>query len=83
MLVFSRRPGQKFHIGDDIVITVISVRGDDIRLGIEAPKDVKVNRTEVLEAIEKANQEAAASQIDEQDAARTLAAASRAMRVGV
>lgn len=51
MLVLSRKVGEKLIIANDIVITVVDVRGDKIRLGIEAPKDVPVHREEVYEAI--------------------------------
>ncbi|MCV2392768.1 carbon storage regulator CsrA [Actinotalea sp. M2MS4P-6] len=65
MLVLSRRVGERLIIGDDIVITVIDVRSDGVRIGIDAPKSVRVNRAEVLEAVKKANEEAAASGDDE------------------
>jgi len=55
MLVLSRREGEKVMIGDDIVITVVEVRGDTVRLGIQAPRDVPVNRVEVHEAVARAN----------------------------
>ncbi len=55
MLVLSRREGEKVMIGDDIVITIIDVRGDTVRLGIDAPRDVPVNRVEVREAVARAN----------------------------
>ncbi len=51
-------------IGDDIVITVIDVRSDGVRIGIDAPRSVRVNRAEVLEAVTLANQEAARSADD-------------------
>lgn len=60
MLVLSRRVGERLMIGDDIVITVIDVRSDGVRIGIDAPRHVRVNRAEILEAVTKANQEAAA-----------------------
>lgn len=53
MLVLSRYKDQSIYIGDDIVITVVDVRGDRIRLGIEAPSDVPVHRQEIYEAIKK------------------------------
>ena len=59
MLVLSRRVGERLIIGDDIVITVIDVRSDGVRIGIDAPRSVRVNRAEVLEAVKQANQEAA------------------------
>lgn len=47
MLVLSRKPGQKLQIGENITITVLEVRGHVIRLGIEAPHDVRVLRAEL------------------------------------
>lgn len=64
MLVLSRRVGERLMIGDDIVITVIDVRSDGVRIGIDAPRSVRVNRAEVLEAVTQANQEAARSSDD-------------------
>ncbi len=61
MLVLSRRESQSIMIGKDIVITVISIRGDQVRIGIEAPRSVTVHRQEVALAIEAANREAAAT----------------------
>lgn len=57
MLVLTRRKNESIVISDDIVIMVIEVRGDRVRLGIDAPKDVPVHRREVYEAIKKAEQE--------------------------
>lgn len=57
MLVLSRKKNETIVIRDDIVITVVEIRGDKVRLGIEAPKDVPVHRREVYEAIKKAEQE--------------------------
>ena len=48
MLVLSRKPGQRVMIGDNIVVSVIEVRGSTIRLGIEAPRSLSVHREEVL-----------------------------------
>lgn len=53
MLVLSRKRDEKIVIGDNIVITVIEVRGDKVRLGIEAPSDVPVHRQEVFDAIQR------------------------------
>jgi carbon storage regulator len=53
MLVLTRMPGEKIHIGDDIVVTVLSVKGDRIRLGIVAPTDTIVDREEVRERRDK------------------------------
>ena len=53
MLVLSRKKNESIVINDNVVITVIDVRGDKVRIGIEAPRDVSVHRQEVLEAILK------------------------------
>jgi carbon storage regulator len=52
MLVLSRKPDESIMIGDDVVVTIIRVRGGTVRVGISAPKSVRVHRTEVYEAIE-------------------------------
>ena len=54
MLVLSRKKGENIVINENIVITVVEVRGDKGRLGVVAPKDVIVHREEVFEAIQKA-----------------------------
>jgi carbon storage regulator len=59
VLVLSRRIGESVVIGNDVVVTVLEVRGDIIRLGIAAPREVTVHRQEVFEAIEAANKSAA------------------------
>jgi len=51
MLVLSRKRNESVVINDNIIVTVIDVRGDKVRIGIEAPRDVSVHRQEVLEAI--------------------------------
>jgi carbon storage regulator len=51
MLVLSRKKDESVRIGSDIVITIIEIRGDKIRLGFEAPKDVSIHRQEVYEKI--------------------------------
>ncbi|MDT4994165.1 MAG: carbon storage regulator [Actinoplanes sp.] len=59
MLVLTRRAGESVMIGDDIVITVLEARGDVIRLGIQAPRDVQVHREEVYKELQAVNREAA------------------------
>ncbi|HEY0532160.1 MAG TPA: carbon storage regulator CsrA [Actinoplanes sp.] len=59
MLVLTRRAGESVMIGDDVVITVLEARGDVIRLGIQAPRDVQVHREEVYRELQAANREAA------------------------
>lgn len=58
MLVLGRRPGQKLILGDDIEIVVLEVRGEHVRLGITAPRNVSVLRQEMLERIAAENLEA-------------------------
>lgn len=53
MLVLSRKKDEKIRIGDNVEITVIEIRGDKVRLGIEAPKDVPVHRQEVWEVLQR------------------------------
>lgn len=53
MLVLSRQRDESICIGDDVVITVIDIRGDKVRLGIEAPREVGVHRREVWESIQR------------------------------
>jgi carbon storage regulator len=60
MLILSRRPGESLTIGDNITITVVSINGNQIRLGIKAPREVRVLRDEIYKAIRDENQAAAA-----------------------
>ena len=53
MLVLSRQRDESIIIGDNIVITIVDIRGDKVRLGIDAPKEVPVHRREVYEAIQR------------------------------
>lgn len=57
MLVFSRKRDEKFVIGDNIVVTIVDIRGDKVRIGVDAPNDIPVHRKEVYEAIQRANKE--------------------------
>lgn len=52
MLILARRPGQTIVIGDDIEVTVLSVDGRVVRIGVTAPKDVRVDRTEIRDRID-------------------------------
>lgn len=56
MLVLSRKKDEKIIIGDKITIMVIEIRGDKVRLGIDAPKDVTVHREEIYQAIKREQQ---------------------------
>lgn len=66
MLVLSRHRDESIIIGDDIVITVVDIRGDKVRLGIAAPIEISVHRQEVYEAIQRENRQA--SRLEPQDA---------------
>lgn len=65
MLVLTRKVNQSIVIGDGIEVVVLEVRGEQIRLGIKAPRDVVVHRKEIYEQIQEENQ--AASTIDPKD----------------
>ena len=65
MLVLSRQRDESIIIGDNIVITIVDVRGDKVRLGIEAPREVSVHRREIYEAIQRENQRAAEIRLEE------------------
>lgn len=59
MLVLSRQRDESIIIGDNIEITVVDIRGDKVRLGVSAPKEISVHRKEVYDAIRRENREAA------------------------
>jgi carbon storage regulator len=59
MLVLTRRANQSIMIGADVVVTVLEVRGDQVRIGIDAPRSVSVPREEVFRELEAANRAAA------------------------
>ena len=58
MLVLSRQRDESIVIGDKVVVTIVDIRGDKVRLGIEAPEEIPVHRQEVYEAIQRENQRA-------------------------
>jgi carbon storage regulator len=53
MLALTRRPNETIVIGDDITITILSIHGNQVRLGIEAPKDVSIHRSEIYARIQQ------------------------------
>ncbi len=65
MLVLSRQRDESIIIGDNIVLTVVDIRGDKVRLGIDAPKEVPVHRQEVYDAIQREAQRAAESRTED------------------
>jgi len=69
MLVLSRQRDETIMIGDDVEITVVDIRGDKVRLGIAAPREIQVHRKEVYEAIKRENADASRVQVDDLSAA--------------
>ena len=65
MLVLSRQRDESIVIGDNVVVTIVEVRGDKVKLGIEAPQEIPVHRREVYEAICRENEQAAKLRPDE------------------
>lgn len=60
MLVLTRKPRQQIMIGDNIIINVVEVQGENVRIAIDAPKEIKIYRGEIYRAIQEENQKAAA-----------------------
>jgi len=58
MLVLSRHRDESIKIGDNVTITVVDIRGDKVRLGIDAPQEIPVHRQEVYDAIKRENRKA-------------------------
>jgi len=76
MLILSRKVGESVTIGNDIVVKVVSLSGNQIRLGITAPREVRVLREEIFEAMQAENRAAAAAA----DSARRLEDAHKQLR---
>ncbi len=72
MLVLTRRVNQSVMIGDDVLITVLEIHGDQVRIGIDAPRSVTVHREEVYRELEAANRNAASSARDADEVLRNL-----------
>ncbi|MBI9114592.1 carbon storage regulator CsrA [Sanguibacter suaedae] len=72
MLVLSRRVGEQLLIGDDIVVTIIETRGDGVRIGIDAPRSMRVNRAEIVEAVKDSNRAAVQADEGAEDVLRRL-----------
>lgn len=64
MLILSRKINEKIMIGEDISIAIIEIRGDQVKIGVDAPRAVKVFRQEVYEAIQNENRAAATSPVN-------------------
>lgn len=70
MLVLSRGPDESIVIGDNIVVTIVDIRRDRVRLGIDAPGEIPVHRREVYEAIQRENRRA--SQLEPEELGRLV-----------
>jgi carbon storage regulator len=60
MLILTRRVGETLMVGDDVTVTVLGVKGNQVRIGVNAPKDVAVHREEIYDRIRKENEGGAA-----------------------
>lgn len=82
MLVLTRRTGDSIVIDGRIVVTVLDVRGDVVRVGVDAPRDIQVHRAEIYRALQEANQAAAAGTGEDAAAALQALVARRGRRAG-
>jgi cytosine/creatinine deaminase len=83
MLVLARQRNETIMIDDDIEITIVDIRGDKVRLGINAPKSVAVHRKEIYQAIHRGQAAAASAPMADEDHAPFLAAAVQEARLGM
>lgn len=72
MLVLSRKPGETILIGDDIEISIVEVRGDTVRIGINAPRNITILRQELLAEVAKTNIEAVSTARDAEGILKSL-----------
>jgi carbon storage regulator len=71
MLILTRKLGEKINIGDDITVTLLEIKGAQVKLGIQAPKSIGIHRNEIYEKIREANLES--SNISDTDLSKAAA----------
>jgi carbon storage regulator len=71
MLILTRKLGEKINIGDDITITLVEIKGTQVKLGIEAPKTIEIHRQEIYERIREEN--LSSSDINDADLSKAVA----------
>ena len=80
MLILSRKIDEKIKIGDDITITLIDVHGDQVKIGVEAPKNIKVFRQEVFDAIQSENKAAVVEENSNEKAINAVTVLSKLLK---
>lgn len=65
MLILTRKLGESIHIGDQIEVKIVAIDGDQIKLGINAPREIDVHRSEIYESIQKVNNQAVSEKLPE------------------
>jgi carbon storage regulator len=67
MLILTRRVGETVMIGDEVTVTVLGVKGNQVRLGVNAPKDIAVHREEIYERIQRENEDRQAASVADEE----------------
>ena len=80
MLILSRKIDEKIQIGDNITLTIIDIHGEQVKIGVEAPKNIKVFRQEVFEAIQKENKAAAVEENNNEAGINAVSALSKLIK---